>query len=85
VPGSFARPKGIALDSDNNLYVVDANHDNFQIFDQEGRLLLFVGGNGSAPGEFYLPSGIYIDGRDRVYVADTFNRRIQVFQFLKSR
>jgi DNA-binding beta-propeller fold protein YncE len=84
VPGSFARPKGVAVDSMGNIYVVDANHDNFQIFNQDGRLLLFIGKNGSAPGEFILPSGIHIDSNDRIFIADTFNRRIQVFQLLKA-
>ncbi|MFQ5849891.1 MAG: 6-bladed beta-propeller [Candidatus Binatia bacterium] len=81
-PGYLARPKGVAVDSENHIYVTDAAFDNFQIFTQEGRLLLFVGEAGSRPGKFWLPAGMHIDEKDRVYVADSYNRRVQVFQYL---
>jgi DNA-binding beta-propeller fold protein YncE len=85
VPGSFARPKGVALDSDQNLYVLDSIFGNFQIFDLKGQLLLYVGQEGSLPGEFMLPSGIFIDRNDRIYISDTFNHRIQIYQYLKEK
>ena len=70
------------MDSEGHIYVTDAAFNNFQIFDQEGRLLLWIGGAGREPGQFYIPSGLYVDKSDRIYVTDTFNRRIQVFQYL---
>ena len=82
-PGSFARPKGVAVDSEDHVYIVDASHGNIQIFDREGNLLLFVGRNGAGPGEFSLPSGIFIDGKDRIFAADTYNHRIQIFQYMR--
>ncbi|MFQ5657172.1 MAG: 6-bladed beta-propeller [Candidatus Methylomirabilales bacterium] len=81
-PGRFARPKGIAVDSEGHIYVIDAAFDNFQIFDEDGKLLMFVGGAGASPGRFNLPAGMYIDEEDRIYVADQYNFRVQVFQFL---
>lgn len=81
-PGRFARPKGIAVDSEGHVYVIDAAFDNFQVFDEDGKLLMFVGGAGASPGRFNLPAGIYIDEKDRIYVADQYNYRVQVFQFL---
>ena len=84
-PGSFARPKGVAVDSERNLYVLDAIFGNFQIFNQQGQLLLYVGQEGLLPSEMMLPSGIFIDRYDRIYVADTFNHRIQIFQYLKEK
>lgn len=80
--GQFARPKGVAADSDGNVYVVDAAFNNFQIFNEGGELLLFVGRVGTKEGEFWLPAGLHIDGQDRIYVVDQYNRRIQVFQYL---
>jgi len=85
-PGQFSRPKGIDVDSEGHIYVVDTAFNNFQIFDENGQLLLWVGHTGARdPGGFQLPSGLYIDQQDRIYVADTFNRRVQVFQYLKEK
>ncbi|MEQ1729621.1 MAG: 6-bladed beta-propeller, partial [Vicinamibacterales bacterium] len=57
--------------------------NNFQIFDDQGQLLLFVGAGGRNPGEFFLPAGMSVDEQDRLYVADQGNSRVQVFQYLK--
>ncbi|MDP3149586.1 MAG: 6-bladed beta-propeller [Ignavibacteria bacterium] len=81
--GDFARPKGVALDSESNVYVVDALFDIVQIFDQTGQVLLAFGGSGSGKGNFYLPTDILIDNQDKIYIVDSGNRRIQVFQYLK--
>jgi len=83
VPGSFARPKGVAADGAGNVYVVDALFDNVQIFDPDGQLLLFFGNSGGlAAGEFSLPNGLSIDDNNMIYVADTYHGRIQVFESL---
>jgi len=84
-PGNLARPRGLALDSDGNVYSMDGALEALQIFDQAGRLLLFVGREGGGPGEFSLPGGVFVDEKDRVLVADTFNARVQVFQYLKEK
>lgn len=81
--GDFARPKGIALDSEDNIYVVDALFDIVQIFNQNGQVLMAFGGSGSGKGSFYLPADILIDNQDKIYIVDSGNRRIQVFQYLK--
>ena len=83
VSGRFASPKGIALDSDGDIYVTDALMDNLQIFDRTGRLLLLVGRKGHSDGEFMSPGGITIDQNDKIYVVETFNKRIQIFQYVK--
>jgi len=80
-PGSFARPKDLAVDRDRHIYVVDNLFDNVQVFDPDGRLLLVIGGQGNGAGEFWSPGGIDIAG-DTLYVADTFNHRIQLLRYL---
>lgn len=80
--GDFTRPKGVAVDKDGNVYVVESYYDYLLVFNQQGELLLPIGGTGSGIGEFYLPAGIWVDDRDQVYVADAFNGRIMVFQYL---
>ncbi len=80
--GNFARPKGVAADAENNIYVIESYYDHLLIFDEQARFLLPIGGAGKEAGAFYLPSGVWVDRGNRVFVADTFNGRIAVFQFL---
>ncbi|HCJ66269.1 MAG TPA: hypothetical protein DHV62_02810 [Elusimicrobia bacterium] len=79
--GSFARPKGIAVDSDGNIYVADGEFDVIQVFSPEGRTNFFW--IGTPPVRFNFLQGLYIDEKDRLYVVDTLNQRIQVYQYLK--
>jgi DNA-binding beta-propeller fold protein YncE len=80
--GNLVRPKGVAVDSEGNVYVIESFHDRMLVFNGKGQFLMAIGGEGGAPGEFVLPSGIWIDRRDRIFVADTHNSRVQIFQFL---
>jgi hypothetical protein len=59
--GQFVRPKGIAVDNDNNVFVVDAAFENVQMFNPEGKLLMFFGGPYLRPGYLVLPIRIAID------------------------
>ncbi|MBS1852257.1 MAG: hypothetical protein JST79_15215 [Acidobacteria bacterium] len=79
--GALFRPKGIGLDSENHVYLVEGLSGMVQVFDREGQLLYFFGGRGTALGRFQLPAGLFIDRDDRVYVVDSYNRRVQIFQY----
>ena len=79
--GTVFRPKGIAVDSEDHIYLVEGLWGIVQVFDREGQLLYNFGGRGTQLGQFQLPAGLFIDGNDRVYVVDSYNRRIQVFQY----
>lgn len=80
--GNLVRPKGVAVDSDRNTYIVESYYDNLLIFNETGEFLMPIGGVGQTTGKFYLPSGVWVDTFDRVFVADTFNGRITIFQYL---
>jgi streptogramin lyase len=82
MPGSFAQPKSVDVDSDDHVYVVDNRFEAVQIFDANGQLLLNFGQEGRGPGQFWLPTGIFIDPTDRIWIADSYNRRVQVFDYL---
>ena len=82
VPMFVIHRKGLALDGDGHLYVIDAHFECVQIFDDAGRLLLSFGREGHGPGEFWLPTGIHIDRNNRIWIADSYNRRVQVFEYL---
>ena len=82
--GTFSKPKGVAVDLEGHIYVVDGLYDTIQVFDQDGPLLMHFGEAGEGEGSFWLPNGIAIDSRNQIYVADTYNQRVQVFKFLGS-
>jgi DNA-binding beta-propeller fold protein YncE len=79
--GQVYRPKGIAIDSEDHIYLVEGLWGLVQIFDRQGQLLYTFGQRGTGLGEFQLPAGIFIDPQDNVYVVDSYNRRVQVFQY----
>lgn len=80
--GNLVRPKGVSVDAEGNVYVIESYHDSLLVFSRAGEFLLPIGGTGTATGRFYLPSGVWVDTRNRVHVADMFNGRIVLFQFL---
>lgn len=59
--GQFARPKGLTVDKNENLYVLDAAFENAQIFDKNGNLLMHFGGPYNGHGDMYLPFDIDIE------------------------
>ena len=83
--GNFERPKGVAVDDEGNVYVVESYRDHLLIFDRRGRFLLPIGGTGAGIGQFFLPAGVTVDRQNRIYVADMFNGRVVVFQYLGDR
>ena len=78
-PGEFIWPAGLALDSQENVYVTDEWLDRVSIFDKEGNFLRMWGSAGDDEGEFNGPSGIAIDQQDELYIVDSRNHRIQKF------
>jgi hypothetical protein len=73
----FYSVTGIALDSEQNIYVLDSGNHRIQKFDEEGQYLLTIGRKGEGPGEFMRLSSVYIDDKDTIYLSD--RRRIQIF------
>ena len=74
----FKNPIGIAIDSENNIYVVDSGNAQVKKFDSTGKFLLLWGSVGTGYGQFKNPTGIFAD-QNYIYVADTGNARIQKF------
>ncbi|HDJ86245.1 MAG TPA: 6-bladed beta-propeller [Chromatiales bacterium] len=83
--GDLVRPKGVAVDNEGDVYVVESYYGYLLVYNKRGRFLLPIGGTGSGVGQFYLPAGVWVGPHDRVYVADMFNARVVVFQYLGAR
>jgi DNA-binding beta-propeller fold protein YncE len=80
--GDFARPKGVAVDSFGNIYVVDSRWSNIQIFNQHGQLLMIFAGVGTYPGLLMNPTAIAIDRENKIYVSDTLGKRVSVYELI---
>jgi DNA-binding beta-propeller fold protein YncE len=78
-PGDFAKPSGLAVDADANLYVCDTLNNRIEVFDADGKFIRAFGKAGDGPGYFSRPKGIAIDGDGHIWVADGMQDRVQVF------
>lgn len=73
----FYRVLGIALDSVQNIYVLDSGNHRVQKFDRDGNYLLTIGREGEGPGEFTRLTDVFIDEQDTIFLSD--RRRVQIF------
>lgn len=81
--GGLQSAIGVAVDREDNVYVLDAGHCVIKRFDrctQKFVELNCVGGCGREPRQLNKPNGLGISCcTNNLYVADTGNRRVQVF------
>ncbi len=64
---SLARPVGIALDAEENLYVVESEKKGISVFNPQGKQIRFI-----TDPSIKRPTGIAIDRvRGKIYLADT--------------
>ncbi len=78
-PGEFLRPRAMAIDEDDHIYVADSTNNRIQVFDTQGKLLRYWGEKGEGPGQLYYPFDVAI-GPDRcLYVCEYGNSRVQKF------
>jgi DNA-binding beta-propeller fold protein YncE len=58
--GQLMRPKGVAVDKESNLYIVDAAFENTQIFNSSGKVLMSFGGAYRSHGDMWLPVDVSV-------------------------
>ena len=79
-PGEFRDPMGIAVDSQDFVYVADTWNHRIQKFTSEGKFVLQWGKFSEADGEFEGANAIAIDSEDNVYVSSIWGiGRIQKY------
>lgn len=76
--GPIRSPRGVAVDSDDNILVVNGNH-TVRKFTLDGEFIKEAGKEGSNTLEFKHPTGIAVHPHTaKVYVSDTDNHRVQI-------
>jgi DNA-binding beta-propeller fold protein YncE len=77
--GEFLRPRALAIDEKDQLYVADSCNHRIQVFDTQGKLLRHWGTRGEELGELSYPYDIAIGPDHCVYVCEYGNHRVQKF------
>jgi hypothetical protein len=80
-PKPFGGPGAIAIDKQNNLYVLDAQLNAILKFDSDGKFLTQWGSQGTGTGQFDFQGegDVEVDGEGNVYVVVTSQNRIEKF------
>ncbi len=85
----FSLPRGLAIDSQSNLYIADLGNSRIRRVDAQTGIITTVAGNGTTDrlnigdgnlatnASVNLPSAIAFDGKENLFIADTENRRIR--------
>jgi len=77
--GRSTWPFGVAVDSQENVYVSDEWQNTISVFDATGNFLRRWGKTGSSDGELLRPAGLVCEKNGNVIVVDSGNNRLQVF------
>lgn len=76
--GSLDMPKGIDVDSDGNLYVVDSLKHRIRKYNSAGSNVLNFGSSGKSNGQFILPESITVNS-NYIFVTDVYSKKILIF------
>jgi DNA-binding beta-propeller fold protein YncE len=77
--GEFRYPATLAMDTDNNIYVVDVMNARVQTFDPYGERAWEVAVWGVGLDRLFRPKGVALDGKRRIWVSDSYAGIIKVF------
>lgn len=78
-PESFGQIKGLAVDDQGRIIVLDAQAQEVRVFGADGRHLRTLGRKGEGPGEFADANGIMLAPDGRLWVVDPRLARMSVF------
>jgi outer membrane protein assembly factor BamB len=71
---NLARPLGVAVDVQGNIYVGNDDRDNVEEYDASGNLLRRFGN-----GQIQMPNDLALDGSGNLYVVDSMANAVKVF------
>jgi len=74
--GSFYRPKGIAVDTQGDLYIGDTTLNVIQVFEAWGTVKGVLTRSDGTPFRFAHPMGLWFDTRGRLYIVEMKANRV---------
>jgi tripartite motif-containing protein 71 len=77
--GRFCFPRGIASDSEGNIYIADEGNHRIQKYSADGKFILKWGKRGKEEGMFENPRDLAVAPNGHIYIVDSGNSRIQEF------
>ena len=77
--GQFDTPRGIAVDSNDNLYVADGANDRIQIFNSAGNFIRTFGSDGPGDNQSNVIVDVTLDSNGNVYVLDAGSDIVRIF------
>jgi hypothetical protein len=75
----FSAIRGIEVDDEENIYVVDVKGNHIREFDENGGFLRMIGREGQGPGEFQQITNIQITPENELMVYDRYTFRLTFF------
>lgn len=72
-PDLFENVRGITLDQNGHVYVLDGGDNSIRAFSRSGSFIGRTGRSGRGPGDFTFPYAIMHDGDSTLYVTDEAN------------
>ena len=82
----LSSPRGVAVDSDGNLYIADTSNNRIRKVDTAGMITTVVGdgtkgssgdGGAATAAKLDAPYGVAVDGADNIYIAEYNNHRVR--------
>jgi len=75
----FYQVRGITVDEDERIYVLDLKEAHIKVFHKTGEYLKTMGRKGQGPGEMQMPIYVQMTSKDEVMVHDTMAQRLSFF------
>lgn len=76
----FVNPRGIGVEPNGTLLMVDNMTHYVYGFDKNGKQVFQFGGLGADKDQFYLPNGLFVGNNGEIYITDTVNQRVAFYQ-----
>ncbi len=77
--GQFAKPAGLAVDSEHRVFVVDSLNARIQVFSSDGELLYMFGERGDMPHQFEHPADATFDTEGNLWITESRKSTLRAF------